>query len=445
MKKSFSILLLMVLLSMIGCGNNTNNLKTTDTKVKKTTKNIYPNDVYGGEVVSLQYMDKSIRSYKWWDQDGNLLGEGTSIEWHAPKKTGKYTITIETENTQGESATTQIIIKVISANADKKPTISLNGDNMIDLKIGQNYKELGAEAFDKEDGNISDKIQILGNVDTTKVGVYKVEYKVKDSAENSNHIFRIIKVKDNTTKYFVPAYSFEDIKALLKDAKDGNIQNATYICLGDSTRAISDVQNSQKYFNTIDNKLKNYNVTSYLEARGSHRLEQFLDESMHPTLGDVLNDIPGDGSTTLLDLSLGVNDLFHENDKHKEDPLYFTKYSDEYKKIIKNRLIEAITKIRESKPKTSIFLVTPNPTREWEDATELMVEIYKEVAQEQNLPLANFTHDKMKDGLTTDEENEFDDWYRNDPKSKDGKDGIHFSDKGLDELSSYVLSKILPN
>jgi len=445
MKKSFSILLLISSLSMIGCGNNTNNLKTTNTKMKKTTKSIYPNDVYGGEVVSLQYMNKSIRSYKWWDQDNNLLGQGSSVEWVAPKTPGKYTITVETEDTQGESAIAQIIIKVISGEANEKPTISLNGNDTIDLQIGESYEELGAKAYDKEDGNISDKIQILGDVDTTKVGVYRVEYRVKDSAGNSNRIFRIIKVKDSTTKYFVPAHSFEDIKALLKDAKDGNIQNARYICLGDSTRAKSDVQYSERYFNAVKKALNGYNVHSILEARGNHRLEQFLDESMHPTLGDVLNDIPGDGSTTLLDLSLGVNDLFHENDKHKEDPLYFTKYSDEYKKIIKDRLIEAITKIRESKPKTSIFLVTPNPIREWEDATEFLVEIYKEVAQEQNLPLANFTHDKMKDGMTTDEENEFDDWYRNNHRSKDGIDGIHFSDKGLKELSDYVLSKILPN
>jgi hypothetical protein len=48
--------------------------------------------------------------------------------------------------------------------------------------------------------------------------------------------------------------------------------------------------------------------------------------------------------------------------------------------------------------------------------------------------LVDFIDGKMKGGVTT-EEHEFDSWYR---------DPIHFSDKGLNELSSYVLSKILP-
>jgi lysophospholipase L1-like esterase len=440
MKKLFSILILVTSLLIVGCGSSSNNSKTT-----RTTKSIYPNNVYAGEIVSLQYVDKSIKSYKWWDQDGNLLGQGSSIEWIAPDKPGKYTITVETVNDQGKKSTAQIIIKVVSGEADEQPTITLNGNSIVELNVGEEYEELGASAYDKEDGNISDKIQILGDVDTAKVGVYRVEYRVRDSADNSSHVFRTVKVKDSTIKYFVPAHSFEDIKALLKDAKAGKIQDATYICLGDSTRAKSNVQHSEKYFYAIENALNSYNVNSILEARGSHMLKQFLDGSEHPTLGDVLNDIPADGSTTLLDISLGVNDLFHENDKHSDNPLYFSTHKAEYKKIIKDRLTKAVGEILKTKPKTSIFLVTPNPTREWEDATELMVEIYKEVAEEKNLPLANFTHDKMKDGTTTDEENEFDDWYRDNPKSKDGKDGIHFSDKGLKELSDYVLSKILPN
>jgi len=431
MKKLFSIFILVTSLLIVGCGSSSSSSKTT-----RTTKSIYPNNVYAGEVVSLQYVDKSVKSYKWWDQDGNLLGQGSSIEWIAPSKPGEYTITVETVNDQGKKSTAQIIIKVVNGEIDEQPTITLNGESIVELSVGEEYEELGASAYDKEDGNITDSIQISGSVDTSKTGIYKIKYSVKDSGGNSVQIFRTVHVKDTQLQYNIPAHTFDDIKSLLKDAKAGKIQNVTYICLGDSTRAISDVQHSEKYFNAIKNALNSYNVNSILEARGSHMLMQFLDGSEHPTLADVLDDIPADGSTTLLDISLGVNDLFHENDLHEDEgPFAFTNHKAEYKQIIKGRLVEAINKIRESKPKTSIFLVTPNPTRDWEGGTKFMLEIYKEVANEMALPLADFVDDVMEGGETT-EEGEFDDWYR---------DGIHFSDKGLKELSDYVLSKILPN
>jgi len=87
----------------------------------------------------------------------------------------------------------------------------------------------------------------------------------------------------------------------------------------------------------------------------------------------------------------------------------------------------------QAKPKTTIYLVTPNPTRDWEDFTHITLSVYKEVSKEMDLPLADFVDEVMDGGKT--ENGQFDDYYR---------DPIHFSTKGLDKQSNFVLSKILP-
>ena len=42
-----------------------------------------------------------------------------------------------------------------------KPTIKLNGNSYITLNVGETYTEQGATANDKEDGDITNKINIF--------------------------------------------------------------------------------------------------------------------------------------------------------------------------------------------------------------------------------------------------------------------------------------------
>ncbi|RUM67762.1 MAG: hypothetical protein DSZ06_00565 [Sulfurospirillum sp.] len=318
----------------------------------------------------------------------------------------------------------------------------IHSNDTVSLEYTQN-SVISYKWYDQHGNFLGDSSKIDWIAPTTP-GEYHIKVVTIDKEGEKTTDIIVLKVVSNddkstdkqpltpSTKVNIPIHSFDDIKAFLLASKQGDIKEATYICLGDSTRAKS-VLNSQIYFYAIKDELNKYNIKSILEARRGHMLKQFLDESEHPTLGDVIDDIPSDGSSTLLELSLGVNDLFSFRDSVSYDE--FKLNESYFKKRIKGRLIEAINKIKEYKPKTSIFLVTPNPTRDWENGTTLMVNIYKEVAREKNLPLANFAHDRMKNGQTT-EDGEFDGWYR---------DWIHFTDRGLNELSDYILSKILPD
>src|SRR5699024_7959704 len=64
------------------------------------------------------------------------------------------------------------------------PEITLNGDNPMELEVGETYDEPGATAEDDVDGDVSDAIEVSGDVDTSTVGEYEVVYTVSDEAGN---------------------------------------------------------------------------------------------------------------------------------------------------------------------------------------------------------------------------------------------------------------------
>lgn len=78
----------------------------------------------------------------------------------------------------------------------KKPVITLNGDLDVFLTIGEEYVDSGFSAYDNCDSNITSKVKITDNVDNTKVGDYKVKYKVVDNGNNKTVVTRNVKVRE---------------------------------------------------------------------------------------------------------------------------------------------------------------------------------------------------------------------------------------------------------
>lgn len=94
--------------------------------------------------------------------------------------------------------TRKVIIK------DKtSPVISLNGNNKVVLKVGEKYNESGVSAIDNYDGDITEKVEIEGLVNTNKAGSYEVTYKIVDSSGNEASIVRTILVEDKYTGGYV--------------------------------------------------------------------------------------------------------------------------------------------------------------------------------------------------------------------------------------------------
>ena len=94
---------------------------------------------------------------------------------------GIYDVTYKVTDTQGASYTTTIKVTVNPKAADLNACPVINATDKT-LTVGDEFDPLAdVTAEDEEDGDITDKIEILENeVDTTKPGKYEVTYKVTD-------------------------------------------------------------------------------------------------------------------------------------------------------------------------------------------------------------------------------------------------------------------------
>ncbi len=107
--------------------------------------------------------------------DGDITSKVTSYE-----KDGSvyYTVT-------DSSGNTAVAERKIVYNDLVPPVLTLNGDEQVSILAGQEYKDDGCSAFDEEDGDLTDKVEIVGMVDYYIPGTYQLQYCVKDQYGNT--------------------------------------------------------------------------------------------------------------------------------------------------------------------------------------------------------------------------------------------------------------------
>lgn len=91
-----------------------------------------------------------------------------------------------------------------------KPSISLKGGNYIYIKLNNTYNELGYTASDNCDGDITINVNINGEVNTSKEGLYKVTYSVTDNKGNTSSVIRTIKVYSEENASNIIYLTFDD-------------------------------------------------------------------------------------------------------------------------------------------------------------------------------------------------------------------------------------------
>ncbi|MCF6243608.1 MAG: DUF5011 domain-containing protein [Sulfurovum sp.] len=117
--------------------------------------------------------------------DGNLTGKLRVNNTVDTTKSGTYTVTYDVNDTAGNNAQ-QVVrtVNVVSPADTVAPTITLLGNNEVNLTVGEVYEDAGATATDNVDGNLTGKLRVNNTVDTTKSGTYTVTYDVNDTAGN---------------------------------------------------------------------------------------------------------------------------------------------------------------------------------------------------------------------------------------------------------------------
>ncbi|MBR2603489.1 MAG: DUF5011 domain-containing protein [Bacilli bacterium] len=145
-------------------------------------------------------------------------------------------------------------------NDTKAPEIKLLGSETMTIAIGEEFKDPGATAYDKVDGDITKKIKAKGEVDVNTIGEYLITYTVSDKAGNSASKERKVIVKEGE----------------IEDGKDTNPPVITFInpnsyqkvCLGDKV----DISTTGTYgFTAYDDK--DGNITSSVVISGDTGLQ----------------------------------------------------------------------------------------------------------------------------------------------------------------------------
>jgi len=133
---------------------------------------------------------------------------------------GTDTITYGAEDSAGNTSTATRTVEIIAPVDTRPPTISLNGDAIINLMQGDVYTELGATAVDEVDGDI--EISVSGEVNTSVIGTYIITYTANDSSANTSTATRTVYVN-------APADITPPVISLIGDAFVILLQGEQYI------------------------------------------------------------------------------------------------------------------------------------------------------------------------------------------------------------------------
>ncbi len=107
-----------------------------------------------------------------------------------------------------------------------KPQLTLNGNAVVNVEAGYAYTELSATAIDAVEGNISNRVQIIGTVDTANVGTYYLNYFVVDASGNvSDTLTRTVNVTPDVTAPLITLNGLASIQLEVNNAytEDGAI------------------------------------------------------------------------------------------------------------------------------------------------------------------------------------------------------------------------------
>ena len=146
-------------------------IDTTAPKIKLEGEQIY-NQSYSKEYVEPGYIVTDN-----YDEDLTDKVQVTRQEINE----NEYNLIYTVEDSSGNKATATRKVNIVD---DIAPVIKLNGNSNMKILLNSKYEENGATANDEKDGDLTSKIEVMGNVDTSKVGTYTVTYKVVDSSGN---------------------------------------------------------------------------------------------------------------------------------------------------------------------------------------------------------------------------------------------------------------------
>ena len=170
---------------------------------------------------------------------------------------------------------------------------ALNGKGTVVLEVGDEYKEEGFIAK-TNNKNIKDRVTVKSNVNTKKVGTYKVTYNLKIGYLNVDKtLTRIVEVKD-TKKPNLVVNSDKELKAYIGD----EFSYPTYSAIDDYD---GDITNSVK----VDSKLD-------LNTEGTYKIDYSVkDSSGNESTDSIVVYVEVKRKNAYIDISISNQALYY--------------------------------------------------------------------------------------------------------------------------------------
>jgi len=200
---------------------NSLNVKIDDKFNCESLSGVYKDhDNYYPYLICDRYESSAIENIKSFNKEKDYLGtlKGrnpmivTNSKYVEPgyEVDSKYTVNVKKSNLKdGMNEITYYInendknvgelkrIVIVSGLKGEAPTLELVGSITRTIKEGNKYVETGYKAKDEIDGDLTDKVEVTGMVDTDSPGTYKIKYSVTNSSNKTTTKERTIIVTEN--------------------------------------------------------------------------------------------------------------------------------------------------------------------------------------------------------------------------------------------------------
>ena len=132
-------------------------------------------------------------------EDGNITDQIVTAGLPIPSTTpGDYIVQYQVSDSDGAETSAK---RTVIVRENYPPVLSLNGGASLEVIQSSVFKDPGATASDPEDGDLSARVEVSGNVDVEKLGEYLLQYRVDDSAGEQAVETRVVTVVAKPSPY----------------------------------------------------------------------------------------------------------------------------------------------------------------------------------------------------------------------------------------------------
>lgn len=262
MKKGISIWIIMFIVFLLVCFLGVTYSYEYNSNESLKFELIGPSILYLD--VNTEYVEYGINVYKNGvdvSRDVNIDSSNVDV-FTIGEYTVKYEIRIDDKS--------EYLYRTVRVIDGSLPQIKLKGEETVYLIVNGSYYEEGYEVTDDKDGDLANDVKIIGKVDTSKIGEYKLEYKVVDSDGNEAVVYRTVVVIEpkitladvSSNKVIYNSYDASRYSNTVVSNKwfDSGLSISGYVRNGGNSYKIKfkNIDNSLEYLYDMDEDKDNY-------------------------------------------------------------------------------------------------------------------------------------------------------------------------------------------